>query len=315
MKTYREILKQSLITSWNNKYLWFFGLFAALFVGGEYEIITGSFLGRSQNFLIQLYSEGIFNVFNWGKKFIESPLVTSMFLIIWIFIFVLFLFLLWLSNVSRIAIVNNIYLMKKNEKNDFQSGIASGMKFFWPVFAMSVFLSFITSISLYLISNPLFVKGSLLSDIFLILFFVVVIAFVVVLSFIVKYAIAFIVIRGNTFKQALVEAVKLFKSNWLISLEMAFVLFLLNVAAAALLFVCLATIAVPSLFLAFMIGKISAFVSFALFTLTFIFLFIFIVVFGSVLSTFQISSWTMLFIELITGGAKSKLIRLFHKEK
>ena len=32
MSLYRKILKQALVLSWQNKYLWFFGLFATLFI-------------------------------------------------------------------------------------------------------------------------------------------------------------------------------------------------------------------------------------------------------------------------------------------
>jgi len=48
---------------------------------------------------------------------------------------------------------------------------------------------------------------------------------------------------------------------------------------------------------------------------SFLILFILIVVLvGSVLTTFQIASWTGLFIELINKGAVSKIVRVFEKK-
>ena len=44
MTLYRDILRQSLKSSWQHKYLWFFGLFALLIGGGgELEVITRGF--------------------------------------------------------------------------------------------------------------------------------------------------------------------------------------------------------------------------------------------------------------------------------
>ena len=52
MSLYRNILKQSWQTTWRNKYLWFFGIFA-VFLGnaGEYKILSYSLSGDNQSIL------------------------------------------------------------------------------------------------------------------------------------------------------------------------------------------------------------------------------------------------------------------------
>jgi hypothetical protein len=64
-----------------------------------------------------------------------------------------------------------------------------------------------------------------------------------------------------------------------------------------------------------MLIKFGLFFNFwVLMVLAFVILLMVIFLIGSVLATFQISSWTGLFIELIGRGGVSKLVRMFDKK-
>ena len=80
MFLYRNILSQAWKITWRSKYLWFFGLFAALLGnGGELEIVFRGFDGDFKDSLFtgwQFWPEGFFNadtISNIGRLLINDP--------------------------------------------------------------------------------------------------------------------------------------------------------------------------------------------------------------------------------------------------
>ena len=65
-----------------------------------------------------------------------------------------------------------------------------------------------------------------------------------------KYAIAYVVIKGSGFVEAVKLGWQLFVKNWLVSLEMAFILFFINFAVGFGLLLLFLISAGPFLFLA-----------------------------------------------------------------
>ncbi len=316
MKTYKQILLQGAKITWQKKYLWFFGVFAVLFSATGYEALIGSDIKEKSNFLSSLWQMDLFSIANWGKRFIEDPLVTIMIIVFWLFVLLMFLFVIWLSNVSRIAIVKNVYRIKQEESNNLEMGIKSGIKYFWPVLFLNfVFIAFVSVVVTVIYSPLILIGNEALSFMFFSVVFVFLILFILILSFIVKFATAFIVIKGNKIKDAIINAFKLFFSNWLVSLEMAFILFFINIAAAIVLFISVATFGLPSLWLIDFVGNSMPAFAFWMFVSVMVFIFGFVLLFGTMFSTFQISTWTSLYLELITEGKKSKLVSMFSRRK
>ncbi|MCK5416790.1 hypothetical protein KAI92_05185 [Candidatus Parcubacteria bacterium] len=315
MKLYQNILLESLKLTWKNKYLWFFGLFTSLFFGGGISVLFTYLSGRSDTFVSIVASSGIFNIFKVGRAFIEQPLVATLVLIFWLFIILLAVFLIWLSNVSRIAIVNGVFLDRSNEKGNINKGVLTGMKYFWPVFLLSIFLSIITYSSSCLTNSliGLVEDGAIPGTAFSVPFVLLVIL-VVILSFVVKYAIAYVVLKKQKIQEAINNAWKLFLANWLISLEMAFLLFLVNIFTASALFVIGGTLITSVLFFVNLIGSVSIVLSFWLYVVATLLIIIFTAICLAVILTFQFVVWTNLFIELTTKGATSRLIEIFHKK-
>lgn len=328
MSLYRKILSQGWKTTWRYKYLWFFGLFAAfLGGGGEYEVVN-SFTGRAGVIFpgIKKFAEtgifsgqGITNVCRVAKN---DPVSFIKVILIFLVILILFGILVWLAVVSQAASVNNAagYLSGKKivpgkSNNDFKSGIDKGNKKFWPILGFNAILKLMIGISFLVISLPVVLtagKPNTLPVMLLYVFaFIIFIILALSVSFIFKYSIAFLVVKGKSFREALNSGWQLFIKNWLVSLEMAFILFLINFLAGFLVILIVSSFIIPFLFLAFAFFKIASTVGFwFVVSMALIIMFAFIVLVGAVLSTFQISSWTGLFLELINKGGVSKIIRM-----
>jgi len=322
MPLYRKLFKQSLLITWKNKYLWFFGFFAALLGnGGDYEIIsrvttndTSGQIGWRE--LVQT------NVFS-GQSLVtirdfmaEEPLSFILTLLVGLFILVLTCFLVWLVNVSQAALVNNSIAIAAGKTTDFKVGLETGKKHFWSVLSLNLIAKILTSLIFVIISFPMILSADR-SDatgngLLYLLVFMIFIPIAIMLAFIVKYAIAYKVIKGDDVFISLGKAWNLFRENWLVSIEMAFALFFINVLFGLIVIFLVLLLALPFLFLALVLYYMTSVVGFWLIaSLALIVLLLFIMVAGAASATFQISSWSTLFIELTGRGATAKVVRVF----
>lgn len=327
MTLYRTILKRAWDNAWQHKYLWFFGLFAALLGnGGELELIFRSFDEEARNTLFptwQRFAEtGLFTkagLSNIGNLAHTEPLSLFFVLTAFLIVVLLALFVLWLAIVSQIAIVHNTAKIKHDKEHDFKDGVMQGIKKFWPVFGLNIFIKAIAGLLFFLIGIPIvlgMVKTSAMINLSYVLMFIVFIPISLVLSFVFKYAIVYTVVKGQKFFIAIRSGWTLFQKNWLVSMEMAILLFFINFLAGIALLFSFLVLAVPLLFVILIFSELTATVNFWFFIMAAIILLLLIVVFfGALLATFQISAWTHLFIELIGKGGASKIMRVFGKEK
>lgn len=327
MQLYSNILKQSLKITWRNKYLWFFGLFAALLGnGGEYEILARGLSGNADFFpgWRHFIETGVFSdqtLTNINQIMHEDPLSLIMILAVGFVMFVLFGFLTWLVIVSQAALVNdsaNIITEKKLGQLGIQNGVAVGMKNFWPVFGLNAIIKLIIYLLFVLLSLPFVLslaKNSMAAiDLFYVIAFIIFIPLAIALSFIIKYAIAYVVIRGSGFRAAIRDGWRLFAGNWLVSVEMAFILFFINLLVGLALVLTVLILAVPFLFLALIFYYIFSATGFWIVAILALIIFLAITVLtGAALATFQIASWTGLFIKLVGKGGTSKIARMFEK--
>lgn len=325
MFSYRLILKQALQITLKYKYLWLFGLFAALTTAGgswEYNLLTQGF-GKNliDNSYLQLEKilSSLDLVVNFGNGLIV--LLTSD---IWnilnaltliMLIGLLFFCFIWLSISSQGALINALKKILKGKQKtqliSYRENITVGHKNFWPVLMMNILIKFLITFSFFIISIPLLLlalkNSTALASVYIILF-VLFVPLATGFSLMMKYAISYQIFEDYGFFKSIEKAYKLFKKNWLISLEMAVILFLISFAAA-LVFALAASIILLPLFITGL--AINALWLTFLITYLGIALTIF---FGAVLSTFQISAWTGLFFHLKEkGGALAKLERLLRK--
>jgi len=316
MTLYRQILSQAWQTTWRHKYLWFFGFFAAFIGGGgEYNVLFKGFSGSSEQDVFLRFEKmaetGVFSartLDNIGKIIKTDPLSLLALLLVFLTVLLIVIFLIWLSTVSQAAVVNNSARRLANKKADFKDGLTAGAKKFWPVFGLNLVIRIFAFLALALLGIssalnapwPVFVA-----------LFIAAIVVVLILSFMIKYAVAFVVIKGNGFVESMKNAWRLFVDNWLVSLEMAVILFFINLLVGLAVVLAVLTLSIPFMFLIMAVYQVSMSAGFWLMIiLAAITLLGIIVLSGAALSVFQISSWTGLFVRLTNKGGESKIIRL-----
>ena len=324
MSVYRRIFSQAWKTTWKNRYLWFFGLFAMLLGnGGELEIIFRNFnFSLDQGIIGGLYNfaqTGIFKtetLYNIGNLMKSDPLSLIMAIGVLTTLGLIGLFLVWLTVVSQAALVNNSAKIASGKNVDFQDGVTAGMKNFWPVFGLNFAVKILIYVFFIVVSIPVISSFSssnfTLNNLIFFIFFLLFIPLAMALSFIVKYAIANIIIKGNDLVSALRSGWDLFRANWLVSLEMAFVLFFINFMVGLCALLILLILAIPFVLIAMFFAYFSLIFNFwAVISFGLIIFFLLVIAIGALLSVFQISAWTGLYLELSGKGAVSKINRVF----
>jgi len=320
MLFYRNILKQAWSLTWHNKYLWWFGIFAALLGnGGELEILFNNVGTNPGQALFpawqRIASTGVFSshtITNIGNLFRQDTLNIISVLITCLISLAIFLFLVWLVIVSQAAVVNNSAKVIKQKNHTLKEGFDAGILNFWPVLVLNIIIKVIIYTLLVVISLPvIFWQGNFSANLFYIIALLVVLPMTIILSFVMKYAVAYVVINKNKILPAIEQSWLLFKKNWLISFELAIILFFINLLIGLAIILVILILAVPFLFLGLIFYYSFSVVGSWLIALLAFASFLFIIVSaGSALAVFQISSWTGLFLELEKKNGVSKLVRM-----
>ncbi|MEI7498287.1 MAG: hypothetical protein WCK11_03335 [Candidatus Falkowbacteria bacterium] len=325
MPFYRKILRQAWRVTWDHKYLWFFGLFAAFISTGELEILTNVFTGGSEismsGFFTTLKDTNVFSAQGWeGMKLfmVQRPDAFFILLILLLIFLALFLFLLWLSVVSQTAIVQNTANIANDKAASVKIGVQSGATHFWPILGFNIMIKIIVMLALAFLSWPLILGINGLDTLYVaavyLISVIVFLPIVISLLFVAKYAIAYRIIKEEKWGNALRRGWLLFTDNWLISLEVALVFLAIFFFSSLLFLLIMSAIAVPYLLLLYFMGGLGmVFASWSFFVLGCLILFFLIAWFGSLMTVFQTSGWTYLFLELTGKGGSSKLARWFNQ--
>ncbi len=169
----------------------------------------------------------------------------------------------------------------------------------WFLLTLLVLFAALTTVDYY-IGLPIFIVG-----------FLVIVPVLFVVAFLVRYATMYVVLRKQGMLSAIESAIELFQRHWLITLEIAFILLAINLAASLIMIILIGLLVLP-LLIAAMIAWQAAFVGGAISLATFgiILLVVVLCFFGSTLATFQWSAWTYLFLRLKERGHLSKIVRI-----
>lgn len=335
MFLYRDILKKSLAITWTHKNLWFFGVFAALLGGvGQYAM---SMSRSPEDWTTSVFSAlAIFgqnvngNIFaKLGHLFSVDPTTAIIFTSFLLIVIILSLFILWLAVVSQAGLVNNGAAIIKNGNSKtgvaIRDGLEKGIKKFWQVLGFNMIGTAVTYFLAALVGLPL-VFLTATSDIRVFwlytALFIVFIPLALIISFLIKYAINFSVVKDKKFVDSIVDAFRLFSKYWLISIEMALILFMIDFLFVFVIVLIVLVLAIPFIFIARILA-VSLFVmigmdNFLQFFMTAgLFLILFFVVWGGALITvFKTVAWTDIFVSLIEKkGNLAKLERMAAKLK
>ena len=325
MFSYRLIIQKALNIAWQHKYLWLFGLFATIVAASgsfEYQFLSGNLqAGSLENpyfylnlVLIGLESLGLFllgilNLFTYNILTIINTLTVIIMVTALIASFV------WLSissqgalfSASKELIING----KKKVALNLQKLITTGHNNFWPVLGLNLIAKLAIIIILSLISLPLIIlatKTSISLTFIYTLAFIILAPLAIACTIIVRYAIAFKVLDAEDFVGSIKKSWLLFKNNWLVSVEMGLILFLINFAVGFLLVIGLSILVLPYFIFAIDYGIVLLIIILALIAL------FLILSLGAFITTFQISAWTNIFLELKKGNGQAKLERIFARK-
>ena len=311
---YRSIITKAWEITKRYKFLWAFGFFAA-FLGNAAEF--KSLFKQLDN--IRNNPDVYFNFsyyLTFWTKIIEGlqqvPFINMLALILLLlFVVVVVIVLIWLVIISQTAIIRTADKIDSNKKVSFKNSFINSIKYFWPVFGLNLFAKFIIFLLLSLFITPLLViliaQGAKISALLTLLTIVIFVPIAVIIGFVAKYAINYAVLKKQKFWDAISKGWKLFTHNWLISIEMALIILIINGALAFLL--ALLSIVIVSPFI--LIGLTSSLPEMlhllmggSLGMVAIIFFFA-----AAVFATWQNTAWTLLFIKLEKGGAFPKIVR------
>jgi len=321
MNLYRNVLKKAWEITWQYKYLWFFGLFATiLWSGGEYDFILYFINSGDGGILynLQLLSEsGVFSPAffqNAALAIATDPLSFVIITAVLLIIVALLAFLVWLVVISQIAVISASYKISSGTRTDFKDSIDAGLEHFWKVFLLNLSQKLIISL-LVAITLAVLISGgasaNLAGQVFVFTFMLLLSAFI---AFIVKYAINFIIIKRRNFKEALADTWELFRINWLITVEMTLLVAVLSVGVALATIFFMITVSAPFIFVAMFALKYGSMLAFWLTVIAAAIVFLILAfLVGAIFTVFQNAAWTCLFLELVSAGAKSKIVRLLTK--
>lgn len=330
MLSYRAILKQAWKISWKHKFLWFFGFFASLVsFSTEFKVISRAINQnqgiQSLNNIKMFLNTGIFSktaLLNILEMFRTNPLTIILLILMFLLILAIIAFFAWLSTASQIGIISSIdkIIKERKEKLSIRSGIKIGNKKFWPVFIVNTLTSILINLIYLLISFLLvlvIIKNQSMTTILYGFIFIIFIPITLLISFVIKYAVAFMIIENKKFFTAIKQGWLLFKNNWLISVEVAIILFFINILAIILIsticfvgFFVFFGLAISSVFIV-----TSGFLFWTIIILSALVLIVFMALSGAILNVFQITSWTDLFLQLRKNGGESKIERIFEENK
>jgi len=325
---FRKIIKKSWQTIWNHKHLWFFGFFVT-FLGiiNEYYVIFRAFSGNVEANLFpnirKMWEVGFFSYETLESiklLFQNNPVDGAKFFITIVVGIFVFCFLAWMSVLSQIGLIHNnhkININKKKSSNlDIKMGLKKGMEKFWPIFGLNILIQSTATIFLVVIS--LIIYFSKLDFLYITLLLIAT-PIIVISIFIIRYAICFIIIKNDNVKDAIKKAYHLFINNWLISLEIATLLFIIKFIVTIISTFFTSILTQIFLFILIIISsKISSAAGVWLVTGALFLTMMFVTVtIGAIVTAFQVVIWVNVFSRLTNKNQKleSKLERFVEEKK
>ncbi|MFH1456999.1 MAG: hypothetical protein ABIF17_02690 [Patescibacteria group bacterium] len=323
MSIYRAVFRNALKITWQFKYLWFFGIFAAL-VGnvGEFNLALDNFPRISANgsfleILRSTYQQGwLGNSWYNFKELIGSFHLFGSIIVLILIAFVLFL--VWLSIVCQGGLFSTAYKIFKKKKASFTESFAVGKENFWSVLWLNVLFKIFIVILWVIFGLPLILlylsRGAQgIQALFVLVSFIVLLPITIVFSFIIKYAILYVVTGKTKIKEAIVKAWNLFIKNWLVSLEVAIIIFALSIVFVVAVFLVITLVFLPFSFLIDVTsGANMAGLAYSIFIIAIAVLVLLILWMGAMWSVFVHTAWAILFARISEGQVIAKLVRMFH---
>lgn len=304
---YRRILREAVDITWKYKALWLLG-FLAVFWGdvGAYRAFNRTF-GQVDFFSPTFSLTETFSAVS--SKLSPGAFATAIILVLFILAIIATFFVL--VTAARGGLIFAIAERGARKVPRPSQSLRRGLKAFWPLLGIGILSRL--DVPLYmLLLRPFLDLNS--TPVLLVLYvgaFIVVTLLSVILSLLGMYAAAAVMLKGATFKKAILESLRLFEKHWLVSLEMGLLLYLITFLVGVVALFILFVLGLPFFFLGVVSGLLNATygVWLAIGAAGIIYL-IFLLLAGSAFITFQYAAWVLLYRRLSKEGAQSKLVRL-----
>ncbi len=313
---YWRIVKDSFNLAWRHNHLWVFGFFAT-FAG----------FGGIGEILLQAYNKVAIDIpeISWtlspmyilpGAATVSAIVKFSPYPLITVILFtaiagLMTAIFIWLVVTAVGGLIASIHKIRQGHDAHFADGLRLGVPTFWRLFGVNALAKIIVAAAVLFTGTNLM---ALVSDrtfgsgLFFLASFIVFTAITVAVSVAAVYGSVQVVIEGAPLNKALVDGSRLLARNWLVSLEMALLLLFANLVLGAAAVLVLLILSVPVVFLFLVAAALSADALLIFLTVLSATALLFaVVIYGSFMTTFQVSAWTMLWQEL-TGKGRRPLL-------
>lgn len=315
---YRFVLRDALRITWHNKFLWFLGFFVALLGnGGAYEIIIKSV---DRTVLKALLGGGeipsIISALTKLKNLVlqsasVKPILEFVLIIVLLIVLAALYFLF-----SSAAMTATILAVKKlrHGKITMLESLRESLPHLPHVFGINVLTKMLVALLVAVSALPLgwlFLKSRLAFGAIYVLVFVVLMALGLIISFVSIYAACNSVFGANHILNAFREAWHIFRKNVITSVEIAVLLFFLNLAVSVILLAILVSVGgIFGLILTLLSTAKLNVIFWVVTVVSVLFFAVLLILTGSFFGAFQLVSWTILYTKLVRGEALSKIVRL-----
>jgi len=300
------ILRRAWDLLWSNKALWFFGLFASILaIGEEYDLLVrnSAILDSIPNQLNNLKSlsdagavSGLWqDILTSFRDFFPQTLGL---LVTWVLIL---LAIVWIIIVAQAALIEGVRQHERGEPLSLLGGFDRGMANFWPILILNAVAKVFVYGVLYVVVIPLAIlyvnnpsEGTALAITFWT--FIVLVPIITIVAFVMKFASAYVILKRYPTRQAIAAGWTMFIRNWLVTVELAFIIMFINLTV---------TIVTTYTLFGLLNFPESSQLQYVMMFIGFGFVF-------SWLTVFSYGAWTNLFFRLEEGTGSSKLKRIIH---
>ena len=222
---YRKIYPKSWQVIFNSPYLLFFGLFASILGFNEIKIIF-NLTETAPDFISSVVMSWLEILFLFSYVDIGWSQIPNLLALMGLFI--IFSVAMILAVSSEGALIKASADSKKS-KTSMLANFKVGVEKFWPLLGLNLINTLIGYFFIALVIEPIiyFLASShewLLYILLALVTFFVLIPLVIVISFVTRYGAAYVVLKNEKLPNAFTHSWELFKINWMITIENAFVL-------------------------------------------------------------------------------------------
>lgn len=296
---YIEIIKKAWKITWENRYLWWFGLFLALGGGISFNLPGNSEWNRE----IEGNSNQLGNFISQHWQLIIAIIVVVAIVELALFV---------LSLISKAGLIRTLHKIENGLTGNFKEGFREGKKYFWRLLSLAVILSLLIFTLILILVIPVVILFSFNSPVFgvlaAILAILILIPIIILANFIGKYASFYIVLSDLGIRASIENGYQVFRKNILVSIIMS--LFFIPIIIALAVSMLVALLVIGLVFLLFgiilylMLAKIGIVITVSLGGFVFV---IFLVLINSIVQVLCQTIWFLFFKEIASVKEEEKV--------